>query len=113
MKILDQLQAKRKSRRRDREKAERLTGADVLVVSHGKSGRTWLRTLISNLYHQKYGIPESQLINYDNFTVQALDIPKIAKAHSPAARSPGHCGLVLFSAYQARHPGGEAAQGNR
>jgi hypothetical protein len=78
MKILDQLQAKRKSRRRDREKAERLTGADVLVVSHGKSGRTWLRTLISNLYHQKYGIPESQLINYDNFTVQAPDIPKIS-----------------------------------
>jgi hypothetical protein len=77
MKILGQFVAKRKSRRRDRQKAERLMDTDVLVVSHGKSGRTWLRTLISHLYHQKYGIPESQLIHYNNFTLQAPDIPKI------------------------------------
>ena len=77
MMILDRMVAKRKARRRDLKKIERFQNADVLVVSHGKSGRTWVRTLVSSLYHQKYGIIQSQLINYDNFHLHNTEIPKV------------------------------------
>lgn len=77
MMIVDQMVARRKVRRRDLKKIERFQNADLLVVSHGKSGRTWVRTLISSLYHQAYGIPESKLINYDNFFRYNSEIPKI------------------------------------
>ena len=35
-----------------------LRRADVAVVSFGKSGRTWLRVMMSRLYQQVYGLPE-------------------------------------------------------
>ena len=75
--IVDQMIAKRKARRRELKKIERFQNADVLVVSHGKSGRTWVRTLISSLYHQEFEIPKSKLINYDNFFRYNPEIPKI------------------------------------
>lgn len=77
MKILDRYHTRRKARRRDKKQIHRYLGSDVLLVSHGKSGRTWVRTLLSHLYHQRYGIAHSQLINYDNFHLQNPDIPKI------------------------------------
>jgi hypothetical protein len=77
MKLLKRIVAQQKSRRRSKKKSAHFLDADVLIVSHGKSGRTWLRTLISHLYHQRYGIPETQLIHYDNFHRQNPEIPKI------------------------------------
>jgi len=44
-----------------------LLAADRVIVSHTKSGRTWLRGMLSHLYHQRYGIPESLVIKHDNF----------------------------------------------
>ena len=45
----------------------KMRDADVVVISHAKSGRTWLATMISNIYHQRYGIAENELIQFDNF----------------------------------------------
>jgi hypothetical protein len=44
-----------------------LLASDIVFVSHTKSGRTWLRGMLSHLYHQRYGIPESLVIKHDNF----------------------------------------------
>lgn len=51
--------------------------ADVLVISHTKSGRTWLRIMISHLYHLAYGIPANAIIDFDNLHKLNPAIPKI------------------------------------
>jgi hypothetical protein len=52
-----------------------MLGSDVAIVSHTKSGRTWLRGMLSHLYHQRYGIPESLVIKHDNFRKLHPDCP--------------------------------------
>ncbi|MEZ5860804.1 MAG: hypothetical protein R3D28_17815 [Geminicoccaceae bacterium] len=51
--------------------------ADVLVVSFTKSGRTWLRVLLSNYYSRRFGLSDKELIDGGNFHRQRADIPKI------------------------------------
>jgi hypothetical protein len=51
--------------------------ADALVISHTKSGRTWLRVMISHLYHLKYGTPATELMNFDNLHRLNPHIPRI------------------------------------
>lgn len=64
---LDALLRRRARRRWARRYRELLRNADYVVVSHTKSGRTWLRGMLSHLYHQRFGIPESLIIKHDNF----------------------------------------------
>jgi hypothetical protein len=60
----------------------RLTlAADVVVLSRAKSGRTWLRAILSRLYQSHYGLPEHQLLEYDNFHRQNPAIPVVAMTH--------------------------------
>jgi hypothetical protein len=59
------------------ENRARLRDADVVVLSHTKSGRTWLRVMLSHLYHQRHGIPEDQLLVFDNFHRIAPQVPRI------------------------------------
>lgn len=59
----------------------KLAAADVVVVSHAKSGRTWLATMISHVYHRRYGIPESELIQFDNFHKLDSRAPRILFSH--------------------------------
>lgn len=66
---------------RGREEARRLERADVAVVSFGKSGRTWLRVMISRYYQLMYGIPESVLLGFENYHRRNPDIPKIFFTH--------------------------------
>jgi hypothetical protein len=51
---------------RSRRDLRRLARADVAVVSFAKSGRTWLRVMVSHLYHAKYGLPDQIIIERDN-----------------------------------------------
>ncbi len=37
---------------------QKLQLADIVFVSFGKSGRTWLRVMVSGLYQQMYGLPK-------------------------------------------------------
>ncbi len=39
--------------------------ARYFVIGHPKSGNTWLRTMISSLYRQRYGLPESLVLKSD------------------------------------------------
>lgn len=49
------------------EQFDKLQRADIVVVSFGKSGRTWLRVMISHLFRVMYGLPENAVLGFDNF----------------------------------------------
>lgn len=66
---------------RGREETRRLQRADVAVVSFGKSGRTWLRVMISRYYQLVHGIPERTLLGFDNYHRRNSRIPKILFTH--------------------------------
>jgi hypothetical protein len=66
---------------RGREETRRLQRADVAIVSFGKSGRTWLRVMISRYYQLVHGIPERILLGFDNYHRRQPTIPKIFFTH--------------------------------
>jgi len=67
-------------RLRGREQVRKLDEADVVVVSYGKAGRTWLRVLLSRFYQLLYGLPE-RLLGFDNFHARDRRVPKIFFTH--------------------------------
>ena len=68
-------------RLRGREEFHKLQQADCIVVSFGKSGRTWLRVMLSRFYQLKHGLPENSLIAFDNLHAKNRDIPLIFFTH--------------------------------
>jgi hypothetical protein len=64
-------------RRWSRRNVRKLRTADAVVVSHTKSGRTWLRVMISYLYHLEYGTPANEVIGFDNLHALNPAIPRI------------------------------------
>lgn len=75
--LWDRLAIRRDRRRRANKLLRRMRTADAAVVSAGKSGRTWLRAMVSHLYHRRHGLPEEELISFDNFHVRHAAIPRI------------------------------------
>jgi hypothetical protein len=53
------------------------TEADSVIVAHTKSGQTWLRAMLSHLFHLRYGVPIDELIHFDNFHRRDERIPRI------------------------------------
>jgi hypothetical protein len=68
-------------RLRGSEQVRKLKKADVVIVSFGKSGRTWLRVMLSRVYQQMYKLPQRALIGFDNFHSMNAEIPKIFFTH--------------------------------
>ena len=68
-------------RHRGREQVGKLREADCTIVSHGKSGRTWLRVMWSRIYQARYNLPPGQLISFDNFNKRTPAIPKLFFTH--------------------------------
>ncbi len=68
--------------------------ADAVILSRAKSGRTWLRAMISACYHERYGLPENLLLEFDNLHRLDRRVPKISFAHghalTTALEAPGH-----------------------
>ncbi len=52
--------------------------AGFLIIGHPKSGNTWLKVMISRLYQLRYDLPESKLINTDEFARKIPEIPRLA-----------------------------------
>jgi hypothetical protein len=52
--------------------------ANFLIIGHPKSGNTWLKAMISRLYQIRYNLPESKLINTDEFARKIPEIPRLA-----------------------------------
>ncbi len=66
---------------RGRDQFQRLRRADVVVVSPGKSGRTWLRVMLSGFYRHAYGLPGETLLGFDNLHRKDARIPKVFFTH--------------------------------
>jgi hypothetical protein len=81
--------------RHHRRDAARLARADAAVISFAKSGRTWVRTMLSRVYQRQWGIPDSELLEFDNFHAIHSAAPRILFTHDvdsmvPAARIPAN-----------------------
>ncbi len=72
-----------------------LAGTDAVVVSYGKSGRTWLRLMLSRFYQRRYGLPEGSFLEYDNLSRQVPEIPTLFFTHGNYLRDfTGHLDAV-------------------
>ena len=68
-------------RLRGAEQMKKLSKADVVMVSFGKSGRTWLRVMLSHLFREMYALPPRMILGFDNFHNLNRSIPKIFFTH--------------------------------
>lgn len=66
---------------RGKEEFRKLRLADAVIVSFGKSGRTWLRVMLSRFYQVRYGLSERHLIGFDNLHRKNPAIPKLFFTH--------------------------------
>lgn len=67
--------------RRGREDFWKYQNSEFVFASYGKSGRTWVRVMISRYYQLMYQIPDNILMGFDNYTRLNPDIPKIFFTH--------------------------------
>jgi len=66
---------------RGAEQMKKLQDADIVVVSFGKSGRTWLRVMISHVFRVMYDLPKNAILGFDNFHSMNRAVPKIFFTH--------------------------------
>jgi hypothetical protein len=77
----EETQTRIERRMRGREDFRKLSEADCVIVSFGKSGRTWLRVMISRFYQIRHGLAERHLLAFDNLHDKNSSIPKIFFTH--------------------------------
>jgi len=63
------------------EQVDKLEKADIVIVSFGKSGRTWLRVMLSHLFRVMYALPENAIMGFDNFHKMNRAVPKVFFTH--------------------------------
>jgi hypothetical protein len=89
-----------------------LAGADAVVVSFPKSGRTFVRAMLARLYQRRFGIDERMLLEFPLLRRLPADVPRVLFTHAgDAMRSRSdiridaedyaHARIILL----ARHPG--------
>ena len=78
--------------RRGREEFWKYNHCQYIFASYGKSGRTWVRVMISRYYQLVYKLPDNILMGFDNYTRLNSDIPKIFFTHDNYLR--GYTGNV-------------------
>jgi hypothetical protein len=66
---------------RGKEEARMLGESDLVIVSFGKSGRTWLRVLLSRYYQLRYDIPSDLLLQNDNMHLRNRAVPRVLFTH--------------------------------
>ncbi|GAB5450875.1 MAG: sulfotransferase domain-containing protein [Halioglobus sp.] len=67
---------------RGREEYKKLERCDWVLMSWGKSGRTWLRVMLSRAYTLKAGLPSSELLDFDNLKHQDASLPAVFFTHN-------------------------------
>jgi hypothetical protein len=72
---------------RGREEHRKLQLADYVLMSWGKSGRTWLRVMLSRFYQSAYGIPEGRMLEFDNLKRANPAIPSLFFTHGNYLRN--------------------------
>lgn len=96
--LLERLATWRQERRWRAKRARMFGTADLLVVSHTKSGRTWLRVLLSHLWHLEHGVPAEELVRGDNLKRLVPAIPAVHFARD--TRFPPETGDLMVSPAQ-------------
>jgi hypothetical protein len=71
---------------RGREEFRRLQLADVVIVSFGKSGRTWLRLMLSRFYQVKLDLSEKTFLEFDNMHALNAKAPRVFFTHGNYVR---------------------------
>lgn len=67
---------------RGREEYKKLQRSDWVLMSWGKSGRTWLRVMLSRAYTLKGGFEASELLDFDNFRDKDARLPAVFFTHN-------------------------------
>ncbi len=67
--------------RRDIRDRLALAEADAVFVSFPKSGRTWVRVMLSRLYHLHFDVAGEEVLEFDNLHRLDRRIPKILVTH--------------------------------
>lgn len=69
-------------RLRGKEEYRKLKFADWVLMSWGKSGRTWFRVMLSRFYQIKHGLPTRYLLEFDNLYNMNAQIPRVLFSHN-------------------------------
>jgi hypothetical protein len=72
---------------RGREEFKKLQRADWVLISWGKSGRTWLRVMLSRAYQLEGGLASNELLDFDNFRNRDPELPAVFFTHNNYLRS--------------------------
>ena len=74
-------------RLRGKEEYRKLQLADWVLMSWGKSGRTWFRVTLSRFYQLKHGLPMRHLLEFDNLHKKNPAIPRVLFSHNNYMRA--------------------------
>ena len=85
----DALWARAKRLRRQIKHWYAFANTDIVFLSPAKSGRTWLRAILSHVYHLSYGTPIDELVSRDRFHRLDARIPRFFFSH--ATNEPFSC----------------------
>ena len=69
-------------RLRGKEEFRKLQLADWVLISWGKSGRTWFRVMLSRFYQVKHRLPVNRLLEFDNLHRMQPAVPKVFFSHN-------------------------------
>ena len=69
-------------RLRGKEEYRKLKLADWVLMSWGKSGRTWFRVMLSRFYQVKHDLPRHHLLEFDNLNRKNPAIPRVLFSHN-------------------------------
>src|SRR6476646_11228945 len=97
--------------RRDLRDSSWLRHADAVVISFPKSGRTFVRAMLSRLFQRLFGIDERKLLEFPMLLAAPPKVPRLLFTHAGDAMRTAdevgfdpndyaHCKVVLL----ARHP---------
>jgi hypothetical protein len=73
--------------RRGQEEYHKSQLCEYVVASYGKSGRTWMRVMLSRYYQQTYALPERILMGFENFHRMNAVVPRIFFTHDNYLRT--------------------------
>ena len=74
-------------RLRGKEEYRKLQSADWVLISWGKSGRTWFRVTLSRFYQLMHGLPLRHLLEFDNLHKKNPAIPRVLFSHNNYLRA--------------------------
>jgi hypothetical protein len=69
-------------RLRGKEEYRKLQDTDWVLMSWGKSGRTWFRVMLSRFYQLHFALPTENMLEFDNFHRMNPAAPRVLFSHN-------------------------------